>query len=108
MDRFFFNGALDTNMISVLVWFLFILSISLFATTVGTFINLSVPGETGATIKTMIQMMFIYFGILPEVGIVIAGALFGHMELALLVGVVFNIGFGFLFAGLSTKFLGNR
>ena len=56
----------------------------------------------------MIQMMFIYFGILPEVGIVIAGALFGHMELALLVGVVFNIGFGFLFAGLSTKFLGNR
>ncbi len=108
MDRFFFNGALNTNMISVLVWFLFILSISLFATTVGTFINLSVPGETGATIKTMIQMMFIYFGILPEVGIVIAGALFGHMELALLVGVVFNIGFGFLFAGLSTKFLGNR
>ena len=108
LDRFFFKEALGTNPFSVLIWFLFILSITMFATTVGTFINLSVPGEAGATIKTMIQMMFIYFGILPEVGFVIVGALFGFVEPALLAGVIFNVGLSFLFVGLSTRFLGNR
>jgi hypothetical protein len=56
----------------------------------------------------MIQMMFIYFGILPEVGFVIVGALFGFVEPALLAGVIFNVGLSFLFVGLSTRFLGNR
>lgn len=99
---------LKANPFTVVVWFAFILTVALFSSTVGTFVNLSIPGDSAETIKMTVQMIFIYFGIMPQIGFVVVGALFGYIEIALLAGVVFNAGLGLLFAGLSTKFLGNN
>ena len=99
---------LGTNPVSVIVWFLFILSVSFFATNAGTFIALSIPGDHAQTIKAVIQMMFLYFGLGPSAVVVIVGVLFGQLTIALAVGVVMNAISGFLLSLLLPLFLGRK
>ena len=67
------GAILGTNPLNILVWMLFILSVSFFATTVGTFISLSIPGDHAQTLKLIIQMFFLYFGLGPSAVCVFAG-----------------------------------
>jgi len=99
---------LGTNPVSVLVWFLFILSVSFFATNAGTFIALSVPGEHAQTIKTVLQIMFLYLGIGPSAVVVIAGVILNQLIIALAIGVVMNFIAGFLLSLLLPLFLGRK
>jgi len=99
---------LGTNPLTVIVWFLFILSVSFFATVVGTFISLSIPGEHAKTIKTVIQIMFMYFGLGPSAIAVVAGIYFGQVVLALAIGAVINTAIGFLVSPLLPVFLGRK
>lgn len=99
---------LGVNPLIMLVWLLFILSVSFFATTVGTFISLSVPGNAGDTIKTIIQIMFLYFGLTPAAVAVIVGVIFHQLVLALLVGTAFNALTGFLVSLALPCFLGRK
>ena len=99
---------LGTNPLMVLVWYVFILSISFFATNVGTFIALSLPGESAKTIKTIIQIMFLYFGLAPAAIAVIAGIVFHQLLIALVIGAVINFVIGFLVSLLLPLFLGKR
>ena len=92
----------------ILVWFLFILSISFFATTVGTFIALSIPGESAKTIKVVIQMMFMYFGLGPSAAAIFIGVFFNKLVLALVIGLVINFITGFLVSLLLPLFLGRK
>ena len=100
--------TIGTNPVTVLVWFLFILSISFFATNAGTFIALSIPGEHAKTLKSIIQMMFLYFGLGPSAVAVILGVVFNQLVLALAVGVVMNAVAGFLLSLLLPLFLGRK
>ena len=96
------------NPLSVIVWFLFILSISFFATTLGTFISLSLPDEVAKLIGTIIQMIFFYFGLAPSAVAVILGIMFGKLVLAVAIGAAINFAIGLLVTLLLPVFLGRK
>ena len=99
-----------SNILSVLAWTLFIVSIDFFGTCVGTFINVSVPGEAGQGMKVVVQVMFLYFGLIFSAGAIVAGVLLDKLILFVAIGAVFNILIGFIFFGLIADFLekGNK
>jgi len=80
-----------------LLWLPVIVSVTAYATSVGTFIDLSVNVNAGATLKQMIQIVFIYFGLLPDI-LIIGLFLILRLPLAAALAVtVFNFGLAALF-----------
>ena len=103
-------GALlvGSNPLLALAWVPFIVSVDFYATNVGTFIGLSVPVSAGKTLKQIVQIMFIYFGLLPDIAIIALGFVFEFAVIALTGAAALNIFLGFLFFGLSPMFLDPR
>ncbi len=99
---------LGANPLSVIVWFVFILSISFFATVIGTLISLSLPKDQMQTISFIVQMMFFYFGLTPSAAAVIIGVLLGHVSIAVLIGAAINFVIGFLVSLLLPLVLGRK
>ena len=99
---------LGTNPLIVLVWFLFILSISFFATNVGTLIALAVPTQGAETVKTILQIIFMYFGLGPAVIVVFVGFFIGQLALCLAIGTILNAIVGYLVSLLLPLFLGRK
>ena len=93
------------NPLDALVWLPLIVTVDFYATAVGAFINLSVPAAAGATIKQMVQVMFIYFGLLPDVAIMAVGMVMGYTALAAVVSSGVNMAFGLLFVSLTPMVL---
>jgi membrane protease YdiL (CAAX protease family) len=93
------------NPLTALAWLPFIVSVDLYATCVGTFINLSVPGKAGTTLKQMVQVMFIYFGLLPDAALIAVGMVMGWAAPAAVAAAVLNTVLGLLFFGLTPLFL---
>lgn len=100
-------GALlaGANLPETLMWMPVIVSVDFYATTVGTFIALSAPVSAGKTLKQIVQVMFVYFGLLPDVVIVVPGIVGGHVNAAMLGAAAVNFGLGFLFLSLSPRFI---
>ncbi len=96
------------NPLSAIVWFLFILSISFFATTVGTFISLSLPDEVAKLVGTIVQMIFFYFGLAPSAVAVILGIVFGKLLIAVVIGAAINFAIGLLVTLLLPVLLGRK
>jgi len=85
--------------------FLFILSIDCYSTVVGSFINLSLPKNAGTTLKQMVQIMFLYFGILPDVVVIVLAANFLSIGAGLAIASAVNIAVaGIFFAFLPLFF----
>ena len=103
-------GALlvGANPFLALAWVPFIVSVDFYATNVGAFIGLSVPVSAGKTLKQIIQIMFIYFGLLPDIAIIAIGFVFEFAVIALIGAAALNVFLGFLFFGLSPIFLDPR
>lgn len=103
-------GALlvGSNPLLALAWVPFIVSVDFYATNVGAFIGLSVPVSTGKTLKQIVQVMFIYFGLLPDIAIIAVGFVFEFAAVASIGAAALNIFLGFLFFGLSPIFLDPR
>lgn len=99
---------LNADPLSVIAWFLFILSISFFATVVGTLISLSLPKDQAQTIALIVQMMFLYFGLTPSAAAVIVGILLGHLTPAILIGAAINALIGFLVSLILPAVLGRK
>ena len=99
---------LGTNPLTVIGWFFFILSVSVFGTTVGTFVDVSLPGDQANTIKTFAQIMILYFGLLPAAVFVVLGVYFKLPLIPMLLGSCFNVGMGTLFTLMTPHFLVNR
>ena len=99
---------LKTSPLTVLCWFIFIMSVSVFGTSVGAFINISIPLESAQSIKAMVQIMFIYFGIIPAAVFVVIGIVLKQMLLFVTLGAIANCALGFLFILMSPRFLTNR
>ncbi len=93
------------NPLSILVWLPCIASIDFYASTVGAFINLSVPVSAGKMVKQLVQVMFIYFGLLPDIAIMAVGIIFGQTLIAAFGTFVLNLGLGFIFLVLTPLFL---
>ena len=91
--------------LSALAWTALVVSVDLYATGVGTFINLSTPVNAGKTVKQLIQVLFLYFGILPDAAIMALGLILGAPAAAAAIAAAANVGLGLLFFGLTTLFL---
>ena len=96
---------LGENMLIALAWIPLIVSVDFFATTVGAFIGLSIPVSAGKMIKQLIQILFIYFGLLPDIAIMAIGLVFEQPVLAAIGCVVVNILLGLVFFFLTPLFL---
>lgn len=93
------------SILTALAWVPFVVSVDFYATSVATFIDLSVPVAAGATIKQIVQVMFIYFGLLPDIALIAVGMALGHTVSAAVAAAMINAFFGTLFFGLSPLFL---
>ena len=93
------------SVLTALAWVPFVVSVDFYATCVATFIDLSVPVAAGATIKQIVQVMFIYFGLLPDVALIAVGMALGHTVPAAVGAAGINMFFGALFFALSPLFL---
>lgn len=98
----------QASVFQVIGWFFFILSLDLFGTATGAFIDVSIPGETGKTMKAMAQIIFLYFGLLPAAVCVVVGMILQALPIALLIGALFNAGLAALFVLITPHFLVNR
>ena len=96
---------LGENMLIALAWIPLIVSVDFFATTVGAFIGLSVPVSAGKTIKQLVQILFIYFGLLPDIAIMAIGLVFEQTLLAAIGCTVVNFLLGLVFFFLTPLFL---
>lgn len=101
---------LKADVFMVVGWLLFVLSVDYFGTAVGTFISVSVPYKDGASIKQVIQVLFVYFGIMPAAVCIILGVVFEKVLLFSIIAASFDILAGSLFFFLIPLFLegGNR
>lgn len=96
---------LMVNPVKLLIWLPLIVSVDFYASSVVTFIDLSVPASIGKTIKTLITILFIYFGLLPDVAILAFGIALGHTAPAALGATVLNLLLGILAFSLASVFL---
>ncbi len=100
-------GALvmGVNPLKALAWLPLIISVDFYATNVGTFLDLSIPHSIGTTIRQTIQIMFIYFGLLPDIAVLAVGIAFDHPVAASILCTFANLYLGLLFLGLSGVFV---
>ena len=99
---------LGENMLIALAWLPLIVSVDFFATTVGAFIGFSVPVSAGKMVKQLVQIMFIYFGLLPDVAIMAIGLTFDQPVLAAVGCTIINVLLGLVFFFLSPLFLESK
>lgn len=102
------EAVFRVNPLYILAWIPFVLSIDFYGTTTGAFINLSVPVSAGKLVKQVVQVMFIYFGLLPDVAIIAVGVVFDHVVTAAVAAAVVNIGLGAVFLALTPLFVDPR
>lgn len=100
-------GALimGANPLHAVLWILAILSVDAYSTTVGVFIGLSVPTSAGLIVKQMVQVMFVYFGLIPDVAVLAIGIVLGHVYLGVAAALCINLALAALFFSLSPLFL---
>ena len=89
--------VLKASPLSVAAWMLFVLSVDFYSTNVGSFIDVSLPGGTGTTIKQLVQILFLYFGLLPDIVIIAVGFVTESLTTALPIAAAVNIGLGLVF-----------
>ncbi len=93
------------NAAEALLWMLLIASVDFFGTATGTFINLSVSVSAGKTVKQVVQVLFLYFGLIPDAAIIVIGLAAGAPAAALLGATAVNAFLGTLFFLLCPLFL---
>lgn len=98
-------ALLQGSVASALGWIVFIVSVDLYGTATGTFISLSVPVSAGKTVKQVVQVLFLYFGLLPDAVIVAAGLILGFPAAALVGAAAVNMVLSGVFFLLSPLFL---
>ncbi len=82
-------------------WLLFLLSVDFYGTNVSTFIDMAVPLSVGKPIKQGLQLIFIYFGSVPVIGIIAAGLILHHLLAAAVISAAINVFVGSLFLVLT-------
>ena len=89
----------------ILPWIPFILSIDVFATCTGTFIAVSIPKGAGRVVRQILQIMFLYFGLVPDIAILAIGIILGHTGIALLIASAVNVLLSAIFFALTPGFI---
>lgn len=92
--------------LSALLWFVLILTMYFYATSVEVFIDLSVPASV-KQIKTLIKILFIYFGLIPDILCIALALVFSRMWIGMLLAMIINCLIGSAFFLTSPLFLTN-
>lgn len=74
-----------------LVWFLLIVSVGAYSDGVGLFIDLSLSTGLSQTVKSLVQILFVYFGLIPVAVLVILGFALDRLLLFGLIAIVFDL-----------------
>ncbi len=96
---------LGVNPLLTIAWMLFIVSMDFYSASVGMFIDLSIPVATSQQIKSLVQIIFVYFGLLPNAVLLIIGWIFSIFPLMAILATVANLAIGALFFAVSPLFL---
>lgn len=97
---------LGANPLEAVAWLLFAITVELYATLAGAFVDLSIPVSVGKQIKAMIQILFIYFGLLPDVVLLlVVGGLFSALPLAAVLASLVNLALAGIFFAFAPMFL---
>ena len=89
----------------MLAWTAFAVSVDFFSSTVGTFISVSLPSSMDKTMRQVVMIMFVYFGLVPNAGIMVLGIVLHHVTAAAIIAAGVNVGLGLIFFALSPLFL---
>jgi len=98
---------LKANPLTALLWFLLIVTLNFYSTSVGAFIDFSVPTSAGKLVKNLVQILFIYFGLLPDLACIALAALFSQIWIGTIIAIIMNCAIGGLFFIISPVFLTN-
>ena len=96
---------LRTSPLEILGSLAFIVTVDVFSTLVGTFIDLSVPVNAGKTVKQYIQIFFIYFGLLPDIAVIAVGLIYDHYALGLIGASFLNLLLAAVFFVITPRLL---
>lgn len=86
-------------------WALFIISMDFYSTSAGVFIDLSVSVSATAPVKNLIQILFLYFGLLPNIILLIVGGVFSLFPLFSAIAAIANFAIGAVFFIFSPMFV---
>lgn len=93
--------------LSALVWFLVVISLGAYSDSVGMFIDLSLSTGLSQTVKSLVQILFIYFGLIPAVVLIVLGFALEKLLLFALLTVLFNLAVAALSLTVSPLFVEN-
>ena len=96
---------IGANPLEFLVWMPFIAAVDFYATNTSTFINLAVPSSVDKTIKQILTIMFLYFGLLPCIAIMAVSMIFKNAFVGAILCIAVCIALGMLFMLLSASIL---
>jgi hypothetical protein len=83
--------VLRANPLTALIWFLVIVSLGAYSDSIGMFIDLSLSTGLSQTVKSLVQILFIYFGLAPAAVLIVLGFAFDKLMLFALLTVVLNL-----------------
>lgn len=98
---------LQASPLEAIVWFVFILTIDIYGTLVGTFIYISVGVKLSDTIQKLVQVAFIYFGILPAIAFVLVGLVLNKVIVFMPFGILLNLVLSLVFFLVTPKIMEN-
>ena len=98
---------LGVNPLISLLWMLFSVTVDLYSSNAGMFIDLSIPTVTSKGVKSVIQICFVYFGLLPDIVILLIAALISPLLIpfAALIAALINVALGAIFFAFAPMFL---
>ena len=98
---------LRADLLFALVALIMILSIDLYSSTVGTFIDLSLATNLSKMVKSFIQILFIYFGLIPIAGILAYGMVMNQTVPFMAFAIVFCLAISCLMFAFIPGFIRN-
>jgi hypothetical protein len=99
--------VLRADPLTALVWFFVIVSLGAYSDSIGMFIDLSLSTGLSQTVKSMIQILFIYFGLAPAAVLIVLGFALDRLMLFALLTVVVNLLITALSLAISPLFVEN-
>ena len=90
-----------SNPLVLLAGLLFVVSLDFYSSAVGAFIDFSTSVSAGKSVKQMVQIFFLYFGLVPDLALFGLGLAFGYLPLFMVLATVVNLAVGAFFYVLS-------
>lgn len=92
---------LKADPIEALAWTPVLVSVDYYATSARTFLDLSLPESLSKNIRQTLLILFLYFGLLPDIAVIAMGYAYNRIGRAGIAVALLNLFFGSLFFGLA-------